>query len=79
VTADPETIVQDRGGGAGEQAPAAAQVPPRAPLGVGVPRPHGVRPRLSLDAAAAFAVFVDSVRTRTGVEGGTLVYVIRWA
>jgi len=47
-------------------------------LGVGVPRGYGVRPRLSPEAAAAFATYVDSARARAAVEGRTLVYTVRW-
>lgn len=47
-------------------------------LGVGVPRGYGVPPRLSLEAAAAFATYVDSARARAAVEGRTLVYTVRW-
>jgi hypothetical protein len=52
--------------------------PPPASLGVGVPRGYGVRPRLSPEAAAAFATYVDSARARAAVEGRTLVYTVRW-
>ncbi len=51
---------------------------PQASLGVGVPRGYGVRPRLSPEAAAAFATYVDSARARAAVEGRTLVYTVRW-
>ncbi len=47
-------------------------------LGVGVPRGYGVRPRLSPEAAAAFATYVDTARARAAVEGRTLVYTVRW-
>jgi len=49
-----------------------------ASLGVGVPRGYGVRPRLSPEAAAAFATYVDTARARAAVEGRTLVYTVRW-
>jgi len=52
--------------------------PPPNSLGVGVPRGYGVRPRLSPEAAAAFATYVDSARARAAVEGRTLVYTVRW-
>jgi hypothetical protein len=52
--------------------------PPTESLGVGVPRGYGVRPRLSPEAAAAFATYVDSARARAAVEGRTLVYTVRW-
>jgi hypothetical protein len=52
--------------------------PPPTSLGVGVPRGYGVRPRLSPEAAAAFATYVDSARARAAVEGRTLVYTVRW-
>ncbi|MFZ0830183.1 MAG: hypothetical protein WAN40_03490 [Thermoplasmata archaeon] len=47
-------------------------------LGSGTPRGVGSRPRLTPDAAAAFATFVDAARTRAGLEGRTLVYTVRW-
>ncbi len=52
--------------------------PPRKFLGSGTPRGYGLRPRLTPDAAAAFATFVDAARTRAGLEGRTLVYTVRW-
>jgi len=52
--------------------------PPTASLGVAVPRGYGVRPRLSPEAAAAFATYVDSARARAAVEGRTFVYTVRW-
>jgi hypothetical protein len=55
---------------------------PRSPrklfLGAATPRGYGSRPRLSPDAAAAFAAFVDTARARAGMEGRTLVYTVRW-
>jgi hypothetical protein len=53
------------------------RVPPTS-LGVGVPRGYGVRPRLSPEAAAAFATYVDTARARAAIEGRTLVYTVRW-
>jgi len=47
-------------------------------LGVGTPRGYGTRPRLSPEAAAAFATFVDTARARAALEGRTLVYTVRW-
>jgi hypothetical protein len=47
-------------------------------LGKGSPRGYGYRPRLSPEAAAAFATFVDTARARAAVEGRTLVYTVRW-
>jgi hypothetical protein len=47
-------------------------------LGSGTPRGYGLRPRLTPEAAAAFATFVDAARTRAGLEGRTLVYTVRW-
>ncbi|MGD0250656.1 MAG: hypothetical protein ABSB97_07225 [Thermoplasmata archaeon] len=63
-------------------APSAA--PPPAPptpaiLGQGTPRGYGTRPKLSLEAAAAFATYIDSARARAAIEGRTLVYVVRWS
>ncbi len=55
--------------------------PPPAPpvvLGQGSPRGYGSRPKLSLEAAAAFATYVDSARARAAIEGRTLVYTVRW-
>jgi hypothetical protein len=51
---------------------------PKFLLGQAVPRGYGQRPRLSLDAAAAFATLVDSARARAAVEGRTLVFTVRW-
>jgi hypothetical protein len=56
----------------------AAPEPARKFLGSGTPRGYGLRPRLTPDAAAAFATFVDAARTRAGLEGRTLVYTVRW-
>jgi len=47
-------------------------------LGQGEPRGYGVRPRLTPEAAAAFATYVDSARARAAMEGKTLVYTVRW-
>ncbi|HKV90507.1 MAG TPA: hypothetical protein VJQ43_04825 [Thermoplasmata archaeon] len=47
-------------------------------LGAGTPRGYGIRPRLSPEAAAAFATFVDTARARAALEGRTLVYTVRW-
>ena len=57
--------------------PFPANTPPS--LGVGVPRGYGVPPRLSPEAAAAFATYVDSARARAAIEGRTLVYTVRWS
>jgi hypothetical protein len=51
---------------------------PKLVLGQGSPRGYGMRPKLSPDAAAAFATYVDSARARAAVEGRTLVYTVRW-
>jgi hypothetical protein len=56
----------------------APAVPPRMFLGQATPRGYGVRPKLSPEAAAAFATYVDSARARAAVEGRTLVYTVRW-
>lgn len=53
-------------------------VPPKMFLGQGVPRGYGMRPKLSPDAAAAFATIVDTARARAAIEGRTLVYTVRW-
>ncbi|MCI4353314.1 MAG: hypothetical protein L3K14_08045 [Thermoplasmata archaeon] len=57
---------------------AAGAEPRRKFLGSGTPRGYGLRPRLTPEAAAAFATFVDAARTRAGLEGRTLVYTVRW-
>jgi hypothetical protein len=57
-------------------APAVRRAP--SSLGVGTPRGYGLPPRLSPEAAAAFATYVDSARARAAVEGRTLVYTVRW-
>lgn len=51
---------------------------PRMVLGQASPRGPGQPPRLSPEAAAAFATMVDTARTRAGIEGRTLVYTVRW-
>lgn len=59
--------------------PDSAPAPPRKVfLGSGSPRGYGYRPRLSPEAAAAFATFVDSARARAAMQGRTLVYTVRW-
>ncbi|MGA8709725.1 MAG: hypothetical protein ACLP8Y_08250 [Thermoplasmata archaeon] len=56
-----------------------ALAPPRPEfLGQGEPRGYGVRPKLTPEAAAAFATYVDSARARAAMEGRTLVYTVRW-
>jgi hypothetical protein len=62
-----------------EGAPALAPDPSRKLLGIATPRGYGLRPRLSPEAAAAFATFVDAARTRASLEGRTLVYTVQWA
>ncbi len=47
-------------------------------LGTATPRGYGHRPRLSPQAAAAFATMVDTARARAASEGRTLVYTVRW-
>lgn len=51
----------------------------RMSLGTATPRGFGQRPRLSPEAAAAFATMVDSARARAAIEGRTLVYTVRWS
>jgi hypothetical protein len=51
---------------------------PKLFLGQGSPRGYGFRPRLTPEAAAAFATYVDAARARAAVEGRTLVYTVRW-
>lgn len=48
-------------------------------LGEGTPRGYGMRPKLSPEAAAAFATYVDSARARAAIEGRTLIYTVRWS
>lgn len=48
-------------------------------LGRGTPRGYGFRPRLTPEAAAAFATYVDTARARAAIEGRTLVYTVRWS
>jgi hypothetical protein len=55
-----------------------APLAPRVFLGQATPRGYGVRPKLSPEAAAAFATYVDSARARAAIEGRTLVYTVRW-
>ncbi len=52
--------------------------PPPTIIGQGTPRGYGIRPKLSLEAAAAFATYIDSARARAAMEGRTLVYTVRW-
>jgi hypothetical protein len=55
------------------------EIPPRRVfLGQGEPRGYGVRPKLTPEAAAAFATYVDPARARAAMEGRTLVYTVRW-
>jgi hypothetical protein len=61
-----------------EPAPPPGAPTPRLFLGHGTPRGYGYRPRLSPEAAAAFATFVDSARARAAMQGRTLVYTVRW-
>ncbi len=58
--------------------PSLSMNPPPAVLGQGTPRGYGTRPKLTLEAAAAFATYVDSARARAAIEGRTLVYTVRW-
>ena len=62
-------------------------LPPTAPfspvvpnvLGQAIPRGYGMRPKLSPEAAAAFATYVDPARARAAIEGRTLIYTVRWS
>jgi hypothetical protein len=47
-------------------------------LGQATPRGMGFKPRLTPEAAAAFATVVDTARARAAIEGRTLVYTVRW-
>ena len=59
--------------------PSAPSAPaPPVMLGIGTPRGYGERPKLSPQAAAAFATYVDTARARAAIEGRTLVYTVRW-
>ena len=51
---------------------------PKLFLGQGSPRGYGFRPRLTPEAAAAFATYVDAARARAAIQGRTLVYTVRW-
>jgi hypothetical protein len=64
----------------GPSPPESPAILPAAPvfLGQGEPRGYGVRPKLTPEAAAAFATYVDSARARAAMEGRTLVYTVRW-
>jgi len=59
----------------------ASRITPSVPniLGSGSPRGYGMRPKLSPEAAAAFATYVDSARARAAIEGRTLIYTVRWS
>jgi len=64
--------------------PPLVKAPPAQPpagklfLGQATPRGYGYRPRLTPEAAAAFATVVDTARARAAIEGRTLVYTVRW-
>jgi len=64
----------------GPSPPEAPSILPSPPvfLGQGEPRGYGVRPKLTPEAAAAFATYVDSARARAAMEDRTLVYTVRW-
>ncbi len=47
-------------------------------IGKAIPQGIGLRPRLSLEAAATFAVEIDTARVRAATEGRNFVYTIRW-
>lgn len=64
--------------GAPEPPAGPAPEAPRLFLGQATPRGYGMRPKLSPEAAAAFATYVDSARVRAAMEGRTLVYTVRW-
>lgn len=67
-----------RKGSAASPEPSIAIPPHPVFLGQGEPRGYGVRPKLTPEAAAAFATYVDSARARAAMEGRTLVYTVRW-
>jgi hypothetical protein len=58
--------------------PRATAAPRKLFLGAGTPRGYGIRPRLTPEAAAAFATVDDTARARAALEGRTLVYTVRW-
>jgi hypothetical protein len=58
--------------------PVGPQPRPKLFLGQATPRGYGFRPRLTPEAAAAFATVVDTARARAAIEGRTLVYTVRW-
>ncbi|MHB1435266.1 MAG: hypothetical protein ACYCPN_05155 [Thermoplasmata archaeon] len=47
-------------------------------IGKAIPQGVGLRPRLSLEAAATFAIQIDTARVRAATEGRNFVYTIRW-
>ncbi len=47
-------------------------------LGSATPRGYGARPRLSPEAAAAFATYVDTARVFFYFYGSTVFYTVRW-
>lgn len=57
-----------------------APTPPRGFVSIGKATPQGVglHPRLSLEAAATFAIEIDTARVRAATEGRNFVYTIRW-
>lgn len=59
--------------------PALRAPDPRFMMGRATPRGYGNRPRLSPEAAAAFATLVDTARARAAIEGRTLVFTVRWS
>jgi hypothetical protein len=77
MSAAPSTLVPPRPEPPEAPAPS-VPAPRRNVLGSATPRGFGSRPRLSPDAAAAFAAFVDTARARAAMEGRTLVFTVRW-
>lgn len=64
--------------------PLVPEATPRVPerrflMGRATPRGYGERPRLSPEAAAAFATLVDTARARAAIEGRSLVFTVRWS
>jgi len=47
-------------------------------IGKATPQGVGLHPRLSLEAAATFAIEIDTARVRAATEGRNFVYTIRW-
>lgn len=56
----------------------AAPGPVPVAIGKAMSQGPGMRPRLSLEAAATFAIEIDTARVRAATEGRNFLYTIRW-